>query len=72
MDLQTMGKKVRQRMYTTKKQFADDLYLIWENCLTYNSDPACGQLPHKYGNVVLTYFVFAPHRTIFSDDMPET
>jgi len=45
MDLQTMGKKVRQRMYTTKKQFADDLYLIWENCLTYNSDPACGQLP---------------------------
>ena len=54
MDLQTMGKKVRQRWYTTKKQFSDDLYLIWENCLTYNSDPVCGQLPHKSGNVVLT------------------
>ena len=54
MDLQTMGKKVRQRMYTTKKQFSDDLYLIWENCLTYNSDPVCGQLPHKSGGVVLT------------------
>ena len=50
-----MGKKVRQRMYTTKKQFSDDLYLIWENCLTYNSDPVCGQLPRKYGSVVLTF-----------------
>ena len=49
MDLQSMGKKVRQRFYTTKKQFSDDLYLIWENCLTYNSDPVCGQLPHKSG-----------------------
>ena len=55
MDLQTMGKKVRQRFYTTKKQFSDDLYLIWENCLTYNSDPVCGQLPHKSGGVVWTF-----------------
>ena len=57
MDLQTMGKKVRTRQYSTKKQFSDDLYLIWENCLIYNSDPVCGQLPHKPGNVVLTHSV---------------
>jgi transcriptional activator SPT7 len=48
-----MGKKVRQRMYTTKKQFSDDLYLIWENCLTYNSDPVCDQLPHNLETLFL-------------------
>jgi len=39
MDLQTMGRKVKSKAYLTKKAFADDLNLIWDNCLTYNSDP---------------------------------
>ena len=71
MDLQTMGKKVRQRMYTTKKQFSDDLYLIWDNCLTYNSDPVCGQLPHARKRR-FDMFRLTPHRTMFSGDLPET
>jgi hypothetical protein len=70
MDLQTMGKKVRQRWYTTKKQFSDDLYLIWENCLTYNSDPVCGELPPSL-ETSLDNLYLVPHRTIFSDDLPE-
>ncbi|KAJ1025225.1 hypothetical protein NDA16_002729 [Ustilago loliicola] len=40
MDLGTMQKKVKSGQYKTKKQFAADLELIWENCLTYNSDPS--------------------------------
>ncbi|KIM31113.1 hypothetical protein M408DRAFT_253724 [Serendipita vermifera MAFF 305830] len=39
MDLQTMGRKVKSKSYLSKKAFADDLNLIWDNCLTYNSDP---------------------------------
>ncbi|KAG8965276.1 Transcriptional activator spt7 [Tulasnella sp. 419] len=40
MDLQTMLKKVKAHAYKNKKEFADDLNLIWDNCLTYNSDLA--------------------------------
>ncbi|KWU45466.1 Bromodomain-containing protein, partial [Rhodotorula sp. JG-1b] len=39
MDLATLLKKVRQQSYRTKKAFADDLDLIWSNCLLYNSHP---------------------------------
>jgi Bromodomain len=39
MDLQTMGRKIKTKAYHSKKVFADDLNLIWDNCLTYNSDP---------------------------------
>ncbi|PVG02527.1 hypothetical protein CPB86DRAFT_811579 [Serendipita vermifera] len=39
MDLQTMGRKIKSHSYTSKKAFADDLTLIWDNCLTYNTDP---------------------------------
>ncbi|GAC96067.1 hypothetical protein PHSY_003646 [Pseudozyma hubeiensis SY62] len=39
MDLGTMQKKVKSGQYKTKKQFAHDLNLIWDNCLLYNSDP---------------------------------
>ncbi|GAA5955455.1 hypothetical protein JCM10213_000379 [Rhodosporidiobolus nylandii] len=40
MDLGTLLKKVRQQTYRTKKAFAEDLDLIWSNCLLYNSHPA--------------------------------
>ncbi|KAN0062669.1 Transcriptional activator spt7 [Thecaphora frezii] len=39
MDLGTMQKKVKTGQYKSKKQFAHDLDLIWDNCLKYNSDP---------------------------------
>lgn len=39
MDLGTMQKKVKSGQYKSKKQFAHDLNLIWDNCLLYNSDP---------------------------------
>ncbi|BGP36918.1 Transcriptional activator spt7 [Rhodotorula kratochvilovae] len=39
MDLATLLKKVKQQAYRTKKAFAEDLDLIWSNCLLYNSHP---------------------------------
>lgn len=39
MDLNTVMRKLRTLQYNSKKQFVDDLMLIWQNCLTYNSDP---------------------------------
>lgn len=41
MDLGTVLKKVKQRVYKTKAEFKDDLDLIWDNCLLYNSSPVC-------------------------------
>ncbi|GAA5926853.1 hypothetical protein JCM3775_007059 [Rhodotorula graminis] len=40
MDLATLLKKVKQQSYRTKKAFAEDLDLIWSNCLHYNSHPS--------------------------------
>ena len=37
MDLQTMQKKVKQKAYKSKRDFKDDLDLIWDNCFTYNA-----------------------------------
>ncbi|KAI8364102.1 hypothetical protein BD560DRAFT_425671 [Blakeslea trispora] len=37
MDLGTVTKKMKNLAYRSKKEFADDLYLIYENCLTYNT-----------------------------------
>ncbi|GAB7363346.1 hypothetical protein MBLNU230_g3627t1 [Neophaeotheca triangularis] len=39
MDLGTMIKKLKQLAYKSKKEFVDDLGLIWNNCLKYNSAP---------------------------------
>ncbi|KAG0172229.1 Transcriptional activator spt7 [Apophysomyces sp. BC1034] len=39
MDLGTVTKKMKQFQYKSKKEFGDDLYLIYENCLVYNSEP---------------------------------
>ncbi|KAK3843798.1 MAG: hypothetical protein J3R72DRAFT_366499, partial [Linnemannia gamsii] len=40
MDLGTVLKKLKSFNYQSKQQFADDLFLIYQNCMTYNSDPA--------------------------------
>jgi transcriptional activator SPT7 len=40
MDIGTMMKKLKQFAYKSKKEFVDDLMLIWSNCLKYNADPA--------------------------------
>lgn len=37
MDLQTMLKKVKLKQYKSKREFKDDLDLIWSNCFTYNA-----------------------------------
>ena len=37
MDFQTMLRKVKQKTYKSKREFKDDLELIWTNCYTYNA-----------------------------------
>ncbi|KAK2464438.1 hypothetical protein APHAL10511_003586 [Amanita phalloides] len=37
MDLQTMLKKVKLKQYKSKREFQDDLDLIWSNCFMYNT-----------------------------------
>ena len=39
MDIGSMIKKLKQLGYKSKKEFVDDLNLIWANCLKYNQDP---------------------------------
>lgn len=39
MDIGTMIKKLKQYAYKSKKEFVDDLSLIWANCLKYNQEP---------------------------------
>lgn len=39
MDIGTMIKKLKSFTYKSKKEFVNDLSLIWTNCLTYNADP---------------------------------
>ena len=42
-----MGRKIKQHSYMSKKGFSDDLTLIWDNCLTYNTDPVSVLFSHK-------------------------
>jgi transcriptional activator SPT7 len=46
MDLGTVAKKLKQLEYKTKQEFADDLYLIYDNCLIYNTNPASEYRKH--------------------------
>jgi len=39
MDIGTMIKKLKQFTYKSKRDFVDDLNLIWANCLKYNTSP---------------------------------
>ena len=38
MDFGTMMKKVKSKQYKSKREFKDDLELIWSNCYTYNAE----------------------------------
>ncbi|KAF1946643.1 transcriptional activator spt7 [Clathrospora elynae] len=40
MDIGSMLKKLKQLQYKSKKEFVEDLMLIWSNCLKYNADPS--------------------------------
>ncbi|KAI8601118.1 hypothetical protein EDD21DRAFT_115910 [Dissophora ornata] len=40
MDLGTVLKKLKSFAYQSKTQFANDLFLIYSNCLLYNLDPS--------------------------------
>ncbi|GAN05795.1 SAGA transcriptional complex subunit [Mucor ambiguus] len=46
MDLGTVTKKMKNLNYRSKKEFADDLYLIYDNCLAYNTNPASEYRKH--------------------------
>lgn len=39
MDLNTVMKNLKGLAYNSKQEFVDDLMLIWNNCLAYNSNP---------------------------------
>jgi transcriptional activator SPT7 len=49
MDLGTMLRRVKGKHYRSKKEFKDDLDLIWNNCFTYNHAPV--HLPFHYVRV---------------------
>ena len=36
MDLSTMENKLNKNAYKNKKEFLDDLYLIFDNCMKFN------------------------------------
>jgi len=48
MDFQTMLKKVKQKQYKSKKEFKDDLDLIWSNCFQYNAAEVCYFSAHPF------------------------
>lgn len=39
MDIGTMMKKLKTFQYKSRQEIVDDLHLIWNNCLKYNTDP---------------------------------
>jgi transcriptional activator SPT7 len=39
MDIGSMIKKLKQFAYKSKQEFVEDLHLIWNNCLKYNTSP---------------------------------
>lgn len=46
MDLGTVTKKLKNAQYNSKQQFARDLYLIYDNCLEYNTEPTSEYRKH--------------------------
>lgn len=49
-----MLKKVKQKTYKSKREFKDDLDLIWSNCFTYNSTEVRHDRPLRRPNPGLT------------------
>ena len=71
MDLQTMQKKVKQRHYKSKREFKDDLDLIWSNCYQYNATEVSNSVrnhanPHHHAIPSLPNA--PPRRTTLSDN----
>ena len=54
MDLSVVLRKVKQRQYKSKREFKDDLDLIWNNCFTYNSTEVRRGRPLRRPNPGLT------------------
>jgi len=50
MDLNQVTRNFKNGQYNSKKEFSDDLYLIYSNCFTYNTDPV----------IFFTYFINLP------------
>ena len=48
MDLGTLMKNLKNIQYKSKAEFTHDVMLIWDNCLTYNADPAHPLRKHAY------------------------
>ncbi|CAO3688768.1 unnamed protein product [Rhizopus stolonifer] len=46
MDLGTVTKKMKNLCYRSKQDFGDDLYLIYDNCLMYNTNSASEYRKH--------------------------
>lgn len=54
MDLGTVTKKMKNLVYRSKKEFADDLYLIYDNCLTYNTNSVI----HIVKKMMVKFYLF--------------
>lgn len=48
MDLGTLMKNLKNIQYKSKAEFARDVMLIWDNCLTYNADAAHPLRKHAF------------------------
>ena len=57
MDFQTMLRKVKQKTYKSKREFKDDLDLIWANCYTYNASEVRYNLIYSFVFSLLTLFL---------------
>ncbi|OSC97569.1 Bromodomain-domain-containing protein, partial [Trametes coccinea BRFM310] len=64
MDLQTMLKKVKQRQYKSKKEFKDDLDLIWSNCFTYNATEVSVAVSGRGSNTSLVLPIRTYHGSV--------
>lgn len=45
MDLQTLLRNVKNHKYKNKTDFGNDVDLIWQNCLTYNTTAVSARAP---------------------------
>lgn len=72
MDLGTIQKKLQKKEYSTIHQVADDVRLVWNNCMTYNADGSDFYLlaqglakkwEEKYAKFLSEFGIFAPPQT---------
>lgn len=48
MDFSTMAKKLKNKQYKSKREFKDDLDLIWSNCYKYNTEVPSALKPPEF------------------------